>query len=44
MWHWMDTELVEIPHDPSVPIGLRHAWWEIMVEKLLNADGVVSLC
>jgi hypothetical protein len=46
IWKWMDEELVEDPADAGDdrPIGERQAWWEKMVERLVEMEGVLSLC
>lgn len=43
MWTWMDTELVDDLDTDNKPIGQRYAWWEAVVERLMETEGVLSL-
>ncbi|PGH15722.1 hypothetical protein AJ80_05430 [Polytolypa hystricis UAMH7299] len=44
MWAWMDAELVDQLFDDELPIGERDAWWEKVVDRLLQTAGLLSLC
>jgi hypothetical protein len=43
IWAWMEINLVDEQFDEASPIGTRRAWWEEMVEYLIETEGFVSL-
>lgn len=43
MWTWFDTEFKEEDYDDELPIGKRHAWWEDVVEMLVENEGEIAL-
>jgi hypothetical protein len=43
MWQWFDEDLVEPVFANTSTIGERFAWWEVMVERLIEIEGYVSL-
>ena len=42
-WRWLDESFEEDHVDDSVPIGVRTAWWEAMVERVTEREGRMSL-
>ncbi|KFY34675.1 hypothetical protein V494_06556 [Pseudogymnoascus sp. VKM F-4513 (FW-928)] len=43
LWKWLDVSIVNETYDEEVPIGQRRAWWEEMVEYLIEKEGWLSL-
>lgn len=43
LWPWLDTELDEDDVDDSRPIAERTAWWETMVDRIMEREGRLSL-
>ncbi|EXJ92219.1 hypothetical protein A1O3_00769 [Capronia epimyces CBS 606.96] len=46
LWAWLDGYSVgeeSMSYDEDTPVGLRHAWWEDMVEYLMEEVGWMSL-
>lgn len=43
LWLWMDTDLVDEHYDDAKLIGQRKAWWEDIVEKLIETSGWIML-
>jgi hypothetical protein len=44
LWVWMDEELDDDINIDDLPIGSRVPWWEKVVERLIETEGVLSLC
>ena len=44
LWEWMDKELQEDLYDEELPIARRYTWWERMVDRLIETEGLLSLC
>ncbi|KAF2663148.1 hypothetical protein BT63DRAFT_461526 [Microthyrium microscopicum] len=43
-WQWMDSELIE--YDENIndkPIGERLPWWELLVERFMSREGILSI-
>lgn len=43
IWEWMDAEIVDHVFNESTPIEDRRAWWEEMVEHIVETIGWISL-
>lgn len=43
LWTWLDNELQEEEYDEDLAIGDRRAWWEDMVDELVEKNGILSL-
>jgi len=45
VWDWMDTEFCEEPSEPIEinQIGKRLAWWELVVEKIVEGHGRITV-
>lgn len=43
IWEWMDAEIVDHVFSESTPIEDRRAWWEEMVEHIVETIGWISL-
>jgi len=42
-WHWMDSELIDDDNVDEKPIGDRLPWWEILVDRWVDREGILSL-
>ncbi|KAL2417897.1 hypothetical protein ABEF95_005553 [Exophiala dermatitidis] len=46
LWAWLDASAAaedSVPFDEDTPVGHRYAWWEDMVEYLMQEVGWISL-
>jgi hypothetical protein len=45
IWDWLDKDLHEKPSEIvyGMPIGKRLAWWELMVEKIIENRGRITI-
>jgi len=42
-WDWMDDNLLDDPNVDETAIGERNAWWERVVDRLVEREGRLSL-
>ncbi|KAK3342137.1 fungal-specific transcription factor domain-containing protein [Lasiosphaeria hispida] len=43
-WKWTDEELHVEPFDGNTKVGFRDPWWEKLVARLFETEGLLSLC
>jgi hypothetical protein len=43
LWQWMDDNLSDQPNVDELPVGERTAWWERVVDRLVDKEGRLSL-
>ena len=43
IWRWLDEDLGEDLPDDSIPMPNRIAWWELMVQRIMQNEGRISL-
>jgi len=42
-WNWIDSEMVDDPHVDEKLVGDRIDWWELLVERLYEREGMLSV-
>jgi len=43
LWDWVDKYLIEVDYKEDQPIGERQQWWEVLVQRLVETGGMMTL-
>lgn len=42
-WEWMDFQLNDDTHVDDKSIGDRLPWWEVLVDRWMQREGILSI-